>query len=191
MDYEWCFSHFERIGCVHSLTRYIFPQIHFHTSSSWTASLFLHKGTDEKIGNQIGTVYGETINKKCLVANISVKSPLPAKFFQKRLSGEDSWIQFKYDRLADLCFKCGILDHVTGRCSFTTLASITSVNGIIANLFELWIKAENSGSLLFMNPEEEAKGSQNRRSHIMAPATAPILRSNVLNKRLECLTGTA
>lgn len=147
-------------------------------------------------------VYEETINRRCIVANrylrfkveISIKSPLPAGFFQKRFGGGETWIQFKYERLADFCFKCGMLEHVTGKCSFTVPATITSGNGIATNLFGMWLKAENAGSLLFINPEEEKGERGSRRSKmekIIVPAVAQISKSTNLDVRLErCLTGT-
>ncbi|PON90931.1 Zinc knuckle CX2CX4HX4C [Trema orientale] len=40
-----------------------------------------------------------------------VFKPFVAGFFQKRKRGNPRWIQFKYERLQDFCFKCGTLGH--------------------------------------------------------------------------------
>lgn len=77
--------------------------------------------------------------------------PLLTCYFQKRDDGKDSWIQFKFERLLDFCYKCGALDHVTGRCNFNTPATVTSVNGVVANMFRPWLRAEHQGSLSFFN----------------------------------------
>lgn len=45
------------------------------------------------------------------------------------------WIQFKYERLSDFCYKCKALDHVTGRCPFQNPATVTSINGIVSKLY--------------------------------------------------------
>lgn len=99
------------------------------------------------------------------------------------------------EKLADFYFKCGMLDHVTGRCRFSEPATISSKNGITTKLYGLWIKAENTESILFINPEEEngERGNGSRSSEqILIPSMAQISRPSNLNDRLEeSLTGAA
>lgn len=53
-----------------------------------------------------------------------MKDPLPASFFLDRNNGNEVWIQFKLERLVDLCFSCGSLGHVR---------SMTKVPVIVTN----------------------------------------------------------
>lgn len=128
--------------------------------------VFIHQGTAEKIGNRVGLVHKNNINKKCIVANrflrvkvdMEVIQPIPAGFFQEREGGENLWIQFKYERLSDLCYKCGSISHVTMKCSFNRPAYITTHLDILAKIYGPWLKAAIPGSLLFVNLEEDEDG---------------------------------
>lgn len=127
--------------------------------------VFLHEGTAKMVGNTIGKVHEETINRRSIVAqrylrfrvDISTAEPLPAGFFQEREEGDDFLIQFKYERLSDFCFNCGRLDHITGRCLFGEPATVTTAHGASAKLYGPWLRAENEGNLLFLNPPEKGE----------------------------------
>ncbi|KAK7836574.1 uncharacterized protein CFP56_022361 [Quercus suber] len=45
-----------------------------------------------------------------------VEDPLRSGFFLDRSPQPDLWIQFKYERMADFCYKCGRLGHLKARC---------------------------------------------------------------------------
>ncbi|KAK3038525.1 hypothetical protein RJ639_029325 [Escallonia herrerae] len=47
-----------------------------------------------------------------LRVEIDIENPLPRGFATKREGREDAWIQFRYERLLDFCFRCGCLGHV-------------------------------------------------------------------------------
>lgn len=80
-------------------------EISFNTTT-FTAQIhglppvFLHEDTALKIGERIGVVHKDTINKKCVLHNsflrfkvdLDVRQPLPAGFFQERAEGDDLWI---------------------------------------------------------------------------------------------------
>lgn len=80
--------------------------------------------------------------------------------FSKRDGGEDLWIQFNYERLSNICYKCGSINHITEKCNFESPAFITTSVGISAKVYGPWLKAENSGGLLFVNWEEEDDGQR-------------------------------
>ena len=131
---------------------------------------FLHKDSARNIGNLVGVVEEISINNKTVVAqhflrvriDIPVANPIPAGFFQNRGNGKEVWIQFKIERLPDFCYTCGLLNHVTGRCTFSTPAMITTGAGLQAKLYGPWLRAENAGTILFVNPPEQStkrKGS--------------------------------
>lgn len=89
---------------------------------------------------------------------MEMNHPLPACLFQKkRDDGKDCWVQFKYERLSDFCYKCRALEHVIWRCPFRAPATITSVNGIVAKLYGHWLQAEHHGSLLFIDQQLEVE----------------------------------
>lgn len=119
---------------------------------------YLHEKTANMMGNKIGKIHKETINRKCVVAqryirfrvDISVENPLPAGFFMDRQDSE-IWIQFKLERLSDFCYRCGSLMHITGKCGFNDPVLVTTQNGISAKLYGPWLRAENSSTLLFIN----------------------------------------
>lgn len=135
----------------------------FHIQVHGLPPMFLHEGSAESIGKKIGTIHMESINQKCVIGqrylrirvDVAVEEPLPAGFFQKREAGEDYWVQFKYERLSDFCYKCGLLSHVTGRCRYGEPATVTSSSGIVAKQYGPWIRSEHPGSLLFINPPVE------------------------------------
>lgn len=71
-------------------------------------------------------------------------------FFQKD-NGDELWVHFKYERLADFCYNCGMLTHVTGRCEYKELVKITSKSGVYAKLYGTWLKATNKEFLHFLD----------------------------------------
>lgn len=94
----------------------------FHVQIHGLPPKYLHQNSTEKISNQIDILHQESIIKRCVVGHrficirvdIDTEAPIPAGFFQDKPNGEESWIQFKYERLSELCYNCGALDHVTG-----------------------------------------------------------------------------
>ncbi|KAK3028765.1 hypothetical protein RJ639_037986 [Escallonia herrerae] len=51
-----------------------------------------------------------------LRVEIALEQPIPKGFALKREGREDTWIQFRYERLPDFCFRCGFLGHVRKWC---------------------------------------------------------------------------
>lgn len=126
----------------------------------------LNLGNARKIGNQIGFVPDETVSRQSVVASkfsrfrveITVENPLPLGFFQKKENGEESWIQFKYERLSDFCYGCGRLNHVYVRCTFSKPATIQTNNGVVAKIYRAWMRAEVEGSLVFVQLPARSHG---------------------------------
>lgn len=102
---------------------------------------FLHEETTIGVGRLIGELHRESL-RRCVVGqryiqirvDIAVDLHFQPGFF-KREDGEDAWVQFKYGRILDFCYKCGALGHVIGRCIFEKPATFTSGNGIVAKLY--------------------------------------------------------
>ncbi|KAE9465341.1 hypothetical protein C3L33_02748, partial [Rhododendron williamsianum] len=48
---------------------------------------------------------------------IDITRPLKKGFFLKRREKEDLWIRFKYERLSDFCYVCGLIGHGLNDCT--------------------------------------------------------------------------
>lgn len=53
------------------------------------------------------------IRVKVLVA---LSHPLSPGFFLPSTNRDDTWIQFKYEKVSGFCFNCGLLGHLTNSC---------------------------------------------------------------------------
>lgn len=137
-----------------------FDSTAFHVQIHGLPPRLLHAGNAEKIGSKIGRVFKESINKRAVVGGsylrlrveIPLDVPLQAGFFYKRDNGGELWVHFKYERLQDFCYSCGMLNHVTGRCTFDTPATVTAASGVSAKLYGSWVRAGNKEFLRFLNP---------------------------------------
>lgn len=49
---------------------------------------------------------------------IDSRAPLPPGFWFNHSATEDTWADFRYERLSDLCFRCGRLGHIINTCTF-------------------------------------------------------------------------
>lgn len=78
-----------------------------------------------------------------------------AGFFIDRYDGNDLWIEFKFERLSELCYICGFLDHIIGRSRFTKPSLMISPNGTIVKLFGPQLRAEHSGCLSLINTQND------------------------------------
>lgn len=86
---------------------------------------FFSKDNTIKMGNKIGEVnevedpfQGTTIIRGFLRAGISinVNKPFTAGFWLPRSNLLKAWIQIRYEKLIDFCFKCGRLGHDKKTC---------------------------------------------------------------------------
>lgn len=121
--------------------------------------VFLHEGTARQIGNLIGDVDETSLLKRVVVSarflrfrvEVLVEQPLPAGYFLELEGGEETWIQFKYERLADFCYRYGMLNHVTGKCHSEMHATMKSSGGLEAQIYGPWLKAEVNGGAVLTN----------------------------------------
>lgn len=87
--------------------------------------VFMPKGMAKRISEMVGKINLEYINKRCVVArrflrikvDLDVRTPLPPGLNQDKEEGE-IWIQFYYERLPDVRYKCGMTDHVNRKMHF-------------------------------------------------------------------------
>lgn len=86
--------------------------------------------------------------------DIDIMSSLSVGFFHPRDDENELWIQFKYERLVNFCYKFNLLYHITKKCMFVNLMNISTTSEILAKLYRLWLRVENVGCLLFVNALE-------------------------------------
>ena len=53
-----------------------------------------------------------------LQVELQINKPLPCGFYLDRAPHPDLWIHFRYEKLADFCFKCGRLGHNKINCTW-------------------------------------------------------------------------
>lgn len=49
---------------------------------------------------------------------VNTKNPLVAGCWLPRTRDKDTWIEFRYMRLQDFCYRCGIIGYVNMECVF-------------------------------------------------------------------------
>lgn len=126
----------EGIGEVNFNTSDFFIQVH-----SLPPNL-MNQANVVKIREHIGTIVLE-FTCRCVVGDkylsfkveIRVDAPLPACYFLKRVIEEETWIQFKFERLSDFCYRCRRLMHITGKCIEEGITTVTTGTRIITKLY--------------------------------------------------------
>ncbi|KAE8731494.1 Kinesin KP1 [Hibiscus syriacus] len=87
----------------------------------------------KKVGDQIGRVleiedpissHGIRRGFFRIRVVIDVSKPLPSGFWASRAGKSNIWVSFKYEHLADFCYKCGCVGHVDVHCVKDTAMSI-------------------------------------------------------------------
>ncbi|CAM9000682.1 unnamed protein product [Rhodiola kirilowii] len=71
---------------------------------------------------------------------IDVDKPIMRGVYLKETNMEYTWIDFKYERLPNLCCKCGRMNHETGQCDYVQGEELTT------RKFGPWLKADNTKS---------------------------------------------
>ena len=105
----------------------------------------------EKILQSIGNFIGEFLasdehnltgvwrNYMRLRVSIDVRKPLKRRIRLKREGGEWLWVDFKYERLHNFCFICGILGHTDKICPSIYETDAT----LVTKPYGPWMKAPN------------------------------------------------
>ncbi|KAF4367027.1 hypothetical protein G4B88_016739 [Cannabis sativa] len=84
-------------------------------------------------------------------ATIDINKPIFSGFFLRRQRLKDLWIQYKYERLPKLCFKCGVLTHDQSIC-FKSPTIIRDANGNVYPMFGVWLKNDSHERSTFSSP---------------------------------------
>lgn len=130
----------------------------------------MHERTARMIGTKIGVLHENQFSKRSIYNNrflkirvdIDIGKPIPPEYFFNKGNAGEVWIQFKIEKLSDLCFTCGMIMHTIGRCKFQTSATVSTSNGISAKVYGPWIRAEHPGSMVFINPDEDVTSRRDK-----------------------------
>uniref|UniRef100_A0A803PXV1 Reverse transcriptase domain-containing protein n=1 Tax=Cannabis sativa TaxID=3483 RepID=A0A803PXV1_CANSA len=84
-------------------------------------------------------------------ATINLNKPVFSGFFLRRQRLKDLWIQYKYERLPKMCFKCGLLTHDQSIC-FKPPTVVKDDKGNFYPMYGIWLKADAKEKSTFTTP---------------------------------------
>ncbi|KAF4356992.1 hypothetical protein G4B88_025129 [Cannabis sativa] len=84
-------------------------------------------------------------------ATIDLDSPIFSGFFLRRQRLNDLWIQYRYEKLPEICFKCGILNHDQGSC-FKAPTIVKDAHGNYYPMYGVWLKNDAKEKSTFTTP---------------------------------------
>ncbi|KAF4390189.1 hypothetical protein G4B88_005107, partial [Cannabis sativa] len=84
-------------------------------------------------------------------ATIDLNKPIFSGFFLRRQRLKDLWLQYKYERLPKVCFKCGILTHDQSTC-FKPPTIIKDASGNFYPMYGIWLKSDVAEKSTFTSP---------------------------------------
>ncbi|KAF4385210.1 hypothetical protein G4B88_026493 [Cannabis sativa] len=84
-------------------------------------------------------------------ATIDLNKPVFSGFFLRRQRLKDLWIQYKYERLPKMCFKCGLLTHDQSIC-FKPPTVVKDDKGNFYPMYGIWLKADAKEKSTFTTP---------------------------------------
>ena len=146
--------HSEKMESKHHLARSWFRHIHFLGSNPRDTSVMEYKEQYKEIGAHIGHVLevdlvgepGGSWKKFIRIwVDIPILKPLNPSFFQPRPNKTDFWIGFKYEKLADCCYRWGIIGHEEKSCELN-LFQLRNPEGIWLKAAGPWLNLGNLGN---------------------------------------------
>ncbi|KAF4391672.1 hypothetical protein F8388_005437 [Cannabis sativa] len=84
-------------------------------------------------------------------ATIDLNQPIFSGFFLRRQKLKDLWIQYRYEKLPKICFKCGLLTHDQNSC-FKAPTVVKDVEGNYYPMFGAWLKNDAHEKSTFTTP---------------------------------------
>ncbi|KAL5537961.1 hypothetical protein UlMin_044094 [Ulmus minor] len=115
--------------------------ISFITAPMWVQihgipPAFLSKENIWKVGEKAGSVLNLEFNEHTrwkpfvrALLDVNINRPLYPGFYLPMQARQPIWIQMKYERVQDLCFKCGRLGHGREICSEIDDTTVAALDG--------------------------------------------------------------
>lgn len=102
-----------------------------------------------QVGNKMGIVMEVDVDEDGvgwspylrIKAELDITKPL-MRWTLLNLQGNQNWISFKYERLPNFCFRCGIIKHNESRCM--KVATNMSLHLGDQNQYGVWLRAPSS-----------------------------------------------
>ncbi|KAL5577616.1 hypothetical protein UlMin_019315 [Ulmus minor] len=128
--------------------------ISFITASMWVQihgipPAFLSKENIWKVGEKAGSILNLEFNEHTrwkpfvrALLDVDVNRPLYPGFYLPMQSRHSIWIQIKYERVQDLCFRCGRLGHDHEVCSEIEDTIVVALDGSATQLFGPWMRSD-------------------------------------------------
>ncbi|PON36656.1 Zinc knuckle CX2CX4HX4C [Parasponia andersonii] len=73
--------------------------------------------------------------------DVPLAQPLLAGFYLEKPNYSKVWIQLKYERLSDFCYRCGCIGHGPKKCRELKTTSMEGLDGKDYSLYGPWLRA--------------------------------------------------